>query len=284
MSLVRLLDMRKCFLATRKRTLAVRTCALTIRACFLAARNRNLAVRGCRLAVQDAFPCRQGAFPCREDVHPRDEEGLSGREGAVPELEPAVAPCRSVTVVRKASERLTLLGRQDYKAPGPNPGFLDASQHASATPIAVLAAHPLIDIDSTVFIQFALFLLLYWMANKWLFQPYLALRQRRKDGIEGARAEAERTSASADAKLADYEKQLAVARAKGNEEGRKVRAEATASEREVTDKARTTAQKSIDEAHETLRSQTDAARAELMPQADAIAKRIATRLLGREVA
>jgi F-type H+-transporting ATPase subunit b len=147
-----------------------------------------------------------------------------------------------------------------------------------------LAAHPLIDIDSTVFVQFALFLLLFWLANKWLFQPYLALRQRRKDGIEGARAEAERTSAAADAKLADYEKKLAAARTKGNDEGRKVRAEATAHEREVTDKARAAAQTAIDEAQAKMRAETDAARAELMPQAGAIARQIASRLLGREVA
>jgi F-type H+-transporting ATPase subunit b len=148
----------------------------------------------------------------------------------------------------------------------------------------LLAGHPLIDIDSTVFIQFALFLVLYWFANKWLFQPYLALRQRRKDGIEGARAEAERTSASADAKLADYEKKLAAARARGNEEGRKLRAEATAHEREVTDRARTDAQRQIDEAQASLRAQTEAARGELMPQAQSIARQIASRLLGREVA
>nr|HEX4318387.1 ATP synthase F0 subunit B [Kofleriaceae bacterium] len=149
---------------------------------------------------------------------------------------------------------------------------------------SAIAAHPLIDIDSTVFIQFGLFLVLFWVANKWMFQPYLALRQRRKDGIEGARAEAERTSAQADAKLADYEGKLAAARAKGNDEGRKVRAEATAHEREVTETARTSAQKTIDEAQAKMRAETDAARAELMPQADALAKKIASRLLGREVA
>lgn len=149
---------------------------------------------------------------------------------------------------------------------------------------SAIAAHPLIDIDSTVFIQFGLFLLLFWVANKWMFQPYLALRQRRKDGIEGARAEAERTSAQADAKLADYEAKLAAARAKGNEEGHKVRAEATAHEREVTETARASAQKTSDEAHAKMRAETDAARAELMPQADALAKKIASRLLGREVA
>ena len=66
-----------------------------------------------------------------------------------------------------------------------------------------LAAHPLIDIDGTVFVQFALFLILFVIANKFLFQPYLALRERRKAGIEGARAEATKMSATADAKLAE---------------------------------------------------------------------------------
>lgn len=152
------------------------------------------------------------------------------------------------------------------------------------SPSGALAAHPLIDIDSTVFVQFALFLLLFVVANKWLFQPYLALRERRKAGIEGARAEAERTSAQADAKLADYDKQLAAARGRANEEGRKVRAEAAAHEADVTGKARAASQKALDEAQTKVRGETDAARAELMPQADALARKIASKLLGREVA
>jgi F-type H+-transporting ATPase subunit b len=153
------------------------------------------------------------------------------------------------------------------------------------TPIVSLAAgHPLIDIDLTVVVQFALFLVLFVIANKLLFQPYLALRERRRAGIEGARAEADRMTAQADAKLADYEKQLAIARDKANAEGRKVRAEAAANEREVTDKARAAAQKSIDEAQAKMRSETEAARAQLMPQAAALAKSMAAKLLGREVA
>lgn len=146
------------------------------------------------------------------------------------------------------------------------------------------AAHPLIDIDYTVLIQLVLFGVLFVIANKLLFQPYLALRRRRKDGIEGARAEAERMTAQADAKLADYEKQLSLARGRANEEGRKVRAEAAAHEKQVTDAARAEAQKAIDAAGAKMRSETDAARAQLLPQADAIAHQIASKLLGREVA
>ena len=151
-----------------------------------------------------------------------------------------------------------------------------------AAPI-LAAAHPLIDLDWTVLVQFALFLMLYVVANKLLFQPYLKLRERRKAGIEGARAEAERMGAQAEAKLADYEKKLAVARGRANEEGRKVRAEGMAHERDVTDKARAEAQKAIADATAQMRAQADVARSQLMPQADVLAKSIASKLLGREV-
>lgn len=153
------------------------------------------------------------------------------------------------------------------------------------TPIVSLAAgHPLIDIDATVVVQFVLFLVLFAIANRFLFQPYLRLRERRKEGIEGARAEAERLTAEGDAKLAAYEKQLAIARDSANEEGRKIRAEATRHEREVTDQARASAQKAIDDAQATVRRETEAARSQLMPQAEALARSIASKLLGREVA
>jgi len=150
--------------------------------------------------------------------------------------------------------------------------------------VAAGDSHPILDIDWTVLIQFGLFLVLLYVGNKLLFQPYLRLRERRQAGIEGARAEAERMSAEADAKLADYEKQLATARARAHEEQRKIRTEAAAHEREVTDKARNESMKALEEAQANVRTQTEAARAELLPRGQALAKAMASRLLGREVA
>jgi F-type H+-transporting ATPase subunit b len=150
--------------------------------------------------------------------------------------------------------------------------------------VSIASGSPLIDIDGTVFVQFGLFLLLYFVGKKVLFQPYLRLRERRKEGIDGARAEAERMTAQADAKLVDYEKQLAAARSRANEEGRKVRAEASAHEKDVTDKARAEAQKAIDDATAKMRQETEAARLQLLPQANTLARQIASKLLGREVA
>ncbi|MEZ4362055.1 MAG: ATP synthase F0 subunit B [Kofleriaceae bacterium] len=145
------------------------------------------------------------------------------------------------------------------------------------------AEHPLIDIDLTVLLQFGLFVILFVACNKLLFQPYLRLRELRRAGIEGAKAEAETMTAQADSKLAGYEKQLAAARARSNEEARKIRAEAAAHEKEVTDKARATAAAATAAAQATMRKETDAARKELLTQADAIASAMASRLLGREV-
>ena len=146
------------------------------------------------------------------------------------------------------------------------------------------ASQPLIDIDGTILLQFALFVVMFFVANKLLFQPYLALRAKRIAGIDGARAEAERMSAEADGKLADYETKLAATRTKATEEQRKIRSEAAAHEREVSDKARTAAQTALDTATATVQTQTEAARAELVPQAQLIARRMAKQLLGRELA
>jgi F-type H+-transporting ATPase subunit b len=153
------------------------------------------------------------------------------------------------------------------------------------TPIVSLASgHPLIDIDLTVFIQFALFLITLYVSNRLLFQPYLQLRERRKAGIEGARAEAERMTAEADAKLAEYERSKAVARDRAGEEGRKLRLEAAEYEKKVTDEARRSAQEAIAAAQRKMRGETEAARAELLPQAELLARSISAKLLGREVA
>ncbi|RMH41299.1 MAG: hypothetical protein D6689_11470 [Deltaproteobacteria bacterium] len=144
--------------------------------------------------------------------------------------------------------------------------------------------HPLIDLDLTVAVQLVLFALTALVATRLLFRPYLAVRDERIAGIEGARAEAERMSAQADAQLADYETKLAQARARAEEERRKLRAEAAAHQREVLERTRERALAAQAEAAATIARETEAARAQLAPRADEIARAIAARLLGREVA
>ena len=100
--------------------------------------------------------------------------------------------------------------------------------------LASAAEHPLIDIDSTAFIQFAIFVVMALASTQLLFKPYLRMREARDAGMDGARKEAANLSAEADAKLAEYEDKLAGARARAQEERRKIRAEAAQHLEEIT--------------------------------------------------
>ena len=165
-----------------------------------------------------------------------------------------------------------------------NPQLALSKAEGVLVTVAAGNSHPLIDLDWTVALQAVLFFTMLVLGNKLLFQPYLRLRDKRVAGIDGARAEAERMSAEADAKLGDYESKLAAARARAADEQRKIRAEAAAHEQEVTRKGRESAQAALDEATAKVKRETEAARAQLAPQADAIARQMAKQLLGREVA
>jgi len=155
-------------------------------------------------------------------------------------------------------------------------------------PILILVAaggeHPLIDLDGTLFVQLGLFFLMAFVATQWLFKPYLALRDDREEGIDGAKAQAEELDKKAAEALADYEAKLAASKAKAHEEQRQIRAEAGERKRQLTGEARARAAKALAQSTDRVTQEAAAARAELMPQAGAMAKEIATKLLGRKVA
>ena len=143
--------------------------------------------------------------------------------------------------------------------------------------------HPLIDIDHTVWIQLVLFLLVAFVSTRLLFRPYLKVRDARAAGIEGARDEAARLSAEADARLGRYQSQIDAARVRAQDERRKVRSEAADRQRQVTDRARGEASAALDEAKARIGGETEAARVQLLPQAQQLASEIADSLLGRRV-
>jgi F-type H+-transporting ATPase subunit b len=149
--------------------------------------------------------------------------------------------------------------------------------------VAAGGEHPLIDIDSTAFLQFGIFVLTALVASRLLFRPYLAMRDRRSAGIDGARADATRMSAEADGKLTAYEAELAAARSRANDERRAIRTEAAEHQRQVTDKARSESIAALEQAKAKVTSETEAARSQLMPRASQLADEIAAKLLGRKV-
>jgi F-type H+-transporting ATPase subunit b len=142
---------------------------------------------------------------------------------------------------------------------------------------------PLIDIDSTLWIQLALFLLLLAFLSRVVFRPYLRLRDAREANMEGGRKEARALSEEAATRLHEYESRLAQARQRGADERARIHAEGVAREAEILAAARAEAQKGLDVARGALAAQAGTLRAEMKPRAGEIATAIATKLVGRSV-
>jgi F-type H+-transporting ATPase subunit b len=164
-------------------------------------------------------------------------------------------------------------------------GFREVRMYQPVLLIASSGAdHPLIDIDLTILIQLVIFLVMSLVATQWLFKPYLKMREDRTKGIEGGREDAERLSAEADARMADYERKLAAARERARGEQQRIRGEAASHHAELVERTRADAAKAMEAARATLAAETTAARADLLPRADTIARQMVAKLLEREVA
>ena len=152
------------------------------------------------------------------------------------------------------------------------------------TAAAEEAEPPLIDVDGTLFIQFALFLIMLLILSRVLFKPYLKLRDDRHKGIEGAREEAHGMEGKARQIVADYDAKLTAAKQRGAEERQRLRTEGAIHERQVLGAARDEAQKALDGARGKIASDSAAARAKLEQESTALTRQIVKKILGREVA
>jgi F-type H+-transporting ATPase subunit b len=146
------------------------------------------------------------------------------------------------------------------------------------------APPPLIDVDGTFFLQLGLFILMWIALSALLFRPYLKMRAERDKGIGGARDEAHKMEQRASAIVTDYEGKLTRAKLRGQEERARLRSEAAARERQILGQARDESQRAVDAAKTKVAADADTARKELDAKARELAKTMAKKILGREVA
>lgn len=143
---------------------------------------------------------------------------------------------------------------------------------------------PLIDLDSTVFIQLVVFVVTALVLSRFLFKPFLAMRAQRTEGIEGARAQAATMEDEARTKITDYEQRFAKAKTRAADERGRLRVEAGERERTIIEAARKGTESAIGMARQQLDTDAATARMQLEPRAQEIARAIAKKVLGREVA
>ena len=150
--------------------------------------------------------------------------------------------------------------------------------------LAAANAHPIIDLDSTVFVQLAIFVVTALVLSKYLFKPYLAIVAQRGAGMEGARDEARRLDEEAQARLADYDARMAAAKSHASAERGKLQSAAVVRDREISEAARASTHGALEVARAKLAKDAAETRAQLEPRAQEIARGIFKKILGREAA
>jgi F-type H+-transporting ATPase subunit b len=167
-------------------------------------------------------------------------------------------------------------------------GFSNMSSLLPFLPL-VLAPAPqthepqLIDLDGTLFVQLGLFLLAVVVLYRFLWKPYLRVRDERVTRVEGYRQEATRIDAEAQARMERLEAELAEARRVGVGERASARSAALAREQELLAQAQAAAQRAQAEARAQLAAALAAERATLQQKATEIGRQAAKKILGREV-
>lgn len=144
-------------------------------------------------------------------------------------------------------------------------------------------APPVIDIDGTVLVQFAIFIAMFIVLRQFLFKPYMKMRDDRAHRISSAEATADETQKRAAAIEKQVKEKMDKARQSADDERLKLQHEGRQREEELLAAARERAQGRIRATREQVAAQVSQAQTELAQRAEVLSKVLATKLLGREV-
>jgi F-type H+-transporting ATPase subunit b len=161
--------------------------------------------------------------------------------------------------------------------------------HLQAT-TSLLAAAPraeesqLLDIDGSVVVMLGIFLVLLLILWRFLWRPYLRVRDERVGRTEGAREKAAQLEADAATRMAKVEGALTEARRAALAEMGKLRQGAQAREQQLIAEAQEAARKMLGEARAKLDVAVANEKANLREQTAVIGRQIAEKALGRSLA
>ena len=137
------------------------------------------------------------------------------------------------------------------------------------------------EINATLLLQLAMFLLLMVLLSQFLFQPLLALFEARERRIDGAQDEAKQYREDADAKAAIIADRMLQARQEARASLGGYKDKAKERELAILEAARQASQAKLEEARGVLAQQVQVAQTQLHEDAKTLAKEMASKALGR---
>ncbi len=141
----------------------------------------------------------------------------------------------------------------------------------------------MINLNATLLIQLANFLLLMFLLNRLLFRPMFRILEERRERTEGRKRLAERTTAEAESLWDDYQKKLQEAKADADRTRVALVRQAEGERQKMVDLAAAQAEKTVAEIRARVRADAEKAREALRGETEKLADSMAERILGRSV-
>jgi F-type H+-transporting ATPase subunit b len=164
-----------------------------------------------------------------------------------------------------------------------NPSSFLAALAVAGDPAPRSPEPQLLDVDGTVFVMLGLFFIVMFLLTRWLWRPYLRVKDERGQRVEGYRAEASRLETEAATRLARVEAALVDARRTGSAQRASARSEAHQREQKIVADAQAAAQQALAQARARLDAAFAAERANLQGRAAVLGAEITEKVLGRPV-
>jgi len=140
-----------------------------------------------------------------------------------------------------------------------------------------------IQLDYTLLIQMANFLVLLLILNKFLYKPILNLLDERRRRLEDSEKLVSDLKEKISRQWEQYEAELQRARISALAEREKLKAEGSEAERKLLEEAREQASKLMHEARRRLDEESQKAREVLKAQAQTLGLEMAEKILGRQL-
>ena len=141
----------------------------------------------------------------------------------------------------------------------------------------------MIELNWTLFLQFANFMILLVLLNVLLFKPLRAALAARKATVDGDLARSRSLDEQVQIQVAEYEAKLQEARQRGSRERMALRQAAQSEEARLLGAANEAAAQRLQTLKEQVAGEAEAARQGLRSETEALARQIAGKVLGRNV-
>lgn len=135
-------------------------------------------------------------------------------------------------------------------------------------------------VNSTIWIQLAVFLFTFAVLNWFVFKPYMKAFVQRTHNTEGGKDQAQHIMAETEELHVHYEKQARHVNDKIRDVFEKAKAEAQAQQAKILDEARAQSGSSVKKAREILQKQVEDARGVLKKDVSDISETISQKLIG----